>query len=276
MTPIHGNVAADEANAGIDEHPQPASLETSISRGVSVPASSRLRLVMLALIGLCPSFAKRLLYKVFFGYRIARGVRIGFTIIDARECEIEGGVTIGHLNVFTRIGRLTIRDHARVGHLNVFRGGDEIHLGRYSEVIRLNEINSIPDPEVVNPVEPRFVLGDGSIVTTGHKIDFTDRVTIGRRTIIAGRNSSLWTHNRQRTQPIEIGELAYVGSEIRIAPGGAIPSRCIVGIGAVITRRLSDESFLIGGVPAKPLRPLSEEDRFLIERKTRVDLPDDI
>src|SRR5437660_8831530 len=47
----------------------------------------------------------------------------------------------------------------------------------------------------------------GSVVTAGHKIDFTDRVTIGRRTIIGGRNSSLWTHNRQRTLPVEIGEL---------------------------------------------------------------------
>ena len=76
------------------------------------------------------------------------------------------------------------------------------------------------------------LFGNGSIITTGHKIDFTDRVDIGRRTIIGGRNSSIWTHNRQRTQPIHIGEFAYVGSEIRMAPGSALPSRCVVGIGA--------------------------------------------
>jgi hypothetical protein len=51
----------------------------------------------------------------------------------------------------------------------------------------------------VNEIDPVFLLGDGSIVTTGHKIDFTDRVEIGRRVILGGRNSSLWTHNRQRT-----------------------------------------------------------------------------
>jgi acetyltransferase-like isoleucine patch superfamily enzyme len=142
--------------------------------------------------------------------------------------------------------------------------------------MRLNEINSIPDPEVVNPVEPRFLLGDGSIITTGHKIDFTDRVEIGRRTIIGGRNSSLWTHNRQRTRPIEIGSLTYVGSEIRIAPGGSVPSRCIVGIGSVITGELSGEDQLIAGVPAKAIKELSDEDKFLIERKTRRDLPENI
>lgn len=237
---------------------------------------SKLRLIDLALIALLPSFLKRICYRLFYGYKIGKRVTIGFTIIDARECVIEDDVQIGHLNVMLGIGKLTIGDHARIGHLNILRGGDEIRLGRYIEILRMNEINSIPDPLVVNPVEPRFLLGDGSIITTGHKIDFTDKVEIGRRTILGGRNSSLWTHNRQRTLPIKIGSFAYVGSEIRIAPGGAIPSRSIVGIGSVITKPLTEELHLIAGVPAKAIKPLSREDQFLIEHKTRPDLPDDI
>lgn len=237
---------------------------------------SKLRLIDLAFIALLPSFLKRICYRLFYGYKIGKRVRIGFSIIDARECVIEDDVSIGHLNVVIGVGKLSIGDHARIGHLNILRGGDEIRLGRYIEILRMNEINSIPDPLVVNPVEPRFLLGDGSIITTGHKIDFTDKVEIGRRTILGGRNSSLWTHNRQRTLPIKIGSLTYVGSEIRIAPGGAIPSRSIVGIGAVITKPLTEELHLIAGVPAKAIKPLSREDQFLIEHKTRPDLPDDI
>src|SRR5437660_10585629 len=104
----------------------------------------------------------------------------------------------------------------------------------------------------------------GSVVTAGHKIDFTDRVTIGRRTIIGGRNSSLWTHNRQRTLPVSIGDFAYVGSEVRVAPGGCIPSRCIIGIGAVITGKMQAEGWLIAGVPAKAITELGVDGRFLI------------
>jgi acetyltransferase-like isoleucine patch superfamily enzyme len=193
-----------------------------------------------------------------------------------RECVIEDDVVIGHLNIVIGVGRLIIGDHARVGHLNILRGGDEIALGRYSEIIRMNEINSIPDPEVVNRIDPRFSLGAGSVVTAGHKIDFTDRVEIGRRTILGGRNSSLWTHNRQRTRPVIIGELSYIGSEIRVAPGGVIPSRCIVGIGAVVTGRIEGENQLIAGVPARPVKPLGEDEQFLIEHRTRADLPDDV
>ena len=237
---------------------------------------SKSRLTVLAFIALLPSFLKRSCYRWFFGYKIGKRVRIGLSIIDTRECRIDDDVQIGHLNLIIRVKKLEIGDHVRIGHLNIIRGGDEVRLGRYSEIIRMNEINSIAEPEVVNPIDPRFLLGDGSIITTGHKIDFTDRVTIGRRSILGGRNSSLWTHNRQRTRPIEIGSFAYIGSEIRIAPGGSVPSRCIVGIGSVITSELTDENCLIAGVPAKAVKELGEEDQFLIERKTRIDLPDDV
>lgn len=237
---------------------------------------SKFRLAVLASIAIFPSFLKRPCYRLFFGYRIGKRVRIGLSVIDAEDCEIADDVQIGHLNAIVSVKKLSIGDHVRIGHLNILRGGDEVSIGRYAEILRLNEINSIAEPDVVNPVEPRFLLGPGSIITTGHKIDFTDRVEIGCRTILGGRNSSLWTHNRQRTRPIEIGSLTYIGSEIRIAPGGSIPSRCIVGIGSVVTGQLTEENYLIGGVPAKPIKPLSAEDTFLIENKTRPDLPDNL
>ena len=238
--------------------------------------TSKPRLLTLATIALLPSFLKRPLYRLFYGYKIGKRVRIGLSIIDAGECTIDDDVQIGHFNVVTRVQKLTIKDHVRIGHLNIIRGGDEVSLGRYCEIMRMNEINSIPEPEVVNEIHPVFLLGDGSIVTTGHKIDFTDRVEIGRRVILGGRNSSLWTHNRQRTMPITIGSLVYIGSEIRMAPGSAIPARSIVGIGSVITAPIAEEGKLIAGVPARTVKELSSEDQFLIERKTRPDLPDDV
>ena len=128
-------------------------------------------------------------------------------------------------------------------------------------------------PEDKNVV---FILGDGSIVTAGHQIDFTDRVEIGRRVILGGRNSSLWTHNRQMTKAITIGDYSYLGSEIRIAPGAAIPAKCIVGMGSVVSRTFTREYQLIAGVPAAEIRELGEDGKFLTERKTRNDLPDDI
>lgn len=238
--------------------------------------SNKFRLAILLITCIFPSFLLRPIYRYVFGYSIGKRVKFGFSIIDALECEIGDDVSIGHLNVFTGTKRLFIGDHCRIGHLNLFRGGNEINLGRFSEIVRFNEINSIPNPDVKNEYDPTFVLGDGAVVVASHKIDFTDRVQLGKRVILGGRHSSLWTHNRQSTLPIVIGDNSYLGSEIRIAPGGGIPQNCVVGIGSVITKQLDGEYKLIAGVPAEVIKELDEESRELVHYKTRPDLPDDI
>jgi len=238
--------------------------------------SERARLLVLGLIALCPAVAKPWLYRRLLGYRIGARVRIGTSIIDAGSVDIADDVVIGHGNVMYGVGALVIGDHTRIGHLNVIRGGAEVRLGRYVEILRRNELNSIPNPTVVNPVDPRLLVGAGAVITTGHKIDFTDRVEIGPRAILGGRNSSLWTHNRQRTAPVRIGTMAYLGSEMRAAPGAAVPAHSVVGMGAVVTDELTEEGALYAGVPARRVKVLSEHDRFLVERPTRDDLPADL
>lgn len=231
---------------------------------------------MLCTVAILPSILAKAMLRVFFGYKIGKRVRIGFSIIDVVECEVGDDVRIGHLNIFTGVGKLSIGEHSRIGVLNIFRGGDEVRIGRYCDILRFNEINSIPEPDVVNKTDPRFLMGDGSMIAASHKIDFTDRVEFGNRVIFGGRNSSIWTHNRQMTKPVSIGERTYLGSEIRVAPGVEVPPRCIVGMGAVISGQFESEYKLIGGVPAKEIKDLDDDGRFLTERKTRPDLPDDI
>ena len=238
--------------------------------------AGKFRLATLAFVALLPSAIARPCYRWFFGYKIGKRVRLGFSIIDAVECSIADDVSIGHLNVFTRIQKLSIGDHTRIGVLNMFYGGDAVTFGRYCTVLRFNEITSIREPDVVNQIDQRLLIGDGSMIGAWHKIDFTDRIEFGKCVILGGRNSSLWTHNRQMTKSIEIGDYTYLGSEIRIAPGGSVPAKCIVGMGSVITKSFQNEYHLIAGVPAAELKELDEDGRFLTERKTRNDLPDDI
>lgn len=233
------------------------------------------RLLCLALIGVLPNALKRLLYRVAFGYRVGPDVRIGIALLDARSLDLAEGTRIGHFNVITRVGRLETGRNARIGTLNVIRGGERVSLGDYAEVIRLNALNAIPDHDCTT--EPRSVLevGAGAVITSGHRIDFTDRVTLGKNVIVGGRNSSLWTHNRQETAPIEIGDFCYLGSEVRLAPGAKLPDECILGLGSVLTGEIEEPRSLVAGVPAKVVRPLNEKDLSRIRRKTRADMPDD-
>ncbi len=228
------------------------------------------------LLAVCPWWVKNPFYRLICGYEIGRDVRIGWSIILVEKCRIANDTRIGHLNVFYKTKNLIVDDHVRIGHANLFRGGDLIHLGRYSEIIRTNVINSILEPDVETSILPEFKLGAGSVVTTGHWIDFTDEVTVGCRSIIGGRHSSIWTHSRQWTRPISIGDFVYMGSDVRMAPGTRIPSYCIVALGSVVINATPEGGRLIGGNPACILKPLSENNLRLLRRKTRNDLPDDI
>jgi acetyltransferase-like isoleucine patch superfamily enzyme len=235
----------------------------------------RVRLAGLGLVGLLPNALKKLLYRVVFGYRIDPGVRIGLVILDAEQVHLGEGTWIGHLNAIVRVRRFETGRMTRIGHLNVIRGGERVSLGDYAEVMRLNVLNAIPDHDCTTAPESVLEVGAGAVITSGHRIDFTDRVTLGKNVIVGGRNSSLWTHNRQETAPIEIGDFCYLGSEVRLAPGAKLPDECILGLGSVLTGEIEEPRSLVAGVPAKVVRPLNEKDLSRIRRKTRADMPDD-
>jgi acetyltransferase-like isoleucine patch superfamily enzyme len=232
------------------------------------------RLVALLFVGLLPGILKRPLYRLLFGYRIGRGVRIGLCLLDAQHVELGDHTHIGHLNLILRVDRLLTGREVRIGTLNVIRGGERVQLGDYATVMRLNVLNAIPDHDCTTQPTSVLELAAGAIVVSGHRLDFTDRITIGRNVIVGGRNSSLWTHNRQQTAPITIGDYCYLGSEVRLAPGASLPERCILGLGSVLTGSITSPGSLVGGVPAKVVRPLTAEDEALVHRKTRNDIPD--
>ena len=140
----------------------------------------KLRIFGLALTALLPGFLKRPVYRWCFGYRIGRGVRIGLALLDCSNLTVEEGARISHGAVFLKCGRVYIGKNAVIGMLNLFRGGENIRLDDYSMVIRMNVINAIPDNDCTNDPDSSFYLGYGSVVTAEHRIDFTDRVSIGR------------------------------------------------------------------------------------------------
>jgi acetyltransferase-like isoleucine patch superfamily enzyme len=238
---------------------------------------NRLKFLLGVLVAMLPSWLKIPLYRLFYRYEIGRGVRIGFSpFVGVRRCRIGDHVRIGHLNLFYQVRDLEIGGHTRIGFLNVFRGGERVHLGPYATVLRQNVFNAILEPDTVDPLESVLEIGAGTVVTSGHWLDFTDGIRLGGHTIVGGRNSSFWTHNRQRGRGIVIGAHCYLGSEVRLAPGVEVGPLCIVAIGAVLVGQYLEPRSLIGGNPASVVRPLKDRDLFLVCHKTRKDIPDEL
>jgi acetyltransferase-like isoleucine patch superfamily enzyme len=237
----------------------------------------RLRVLFGVAIALLPSWLKVPLYRWLYGYRIGRGVRIGFSpFIGVGRCRLGDHARIGSFNFFYRVEELEIGAHAQVGFGNIIRGGRRVSVGPYATILRLNVFNAILDGDFLEPVSSTLELGPGVVVTSGHWLDFSERITVGGHSIIGGRNSSFWTHNRQRSRAITVGHHCYLASEVRLAPGAELPPLCILALGSVLVGRVEQERSLVGGNPAAMLRALEDRDLFLVCRKTRKDIPDEV
>jgi len=234
-----------------------------------------LRTVTHAVIALLPGAIKRPLYRHVFGFDIARDAHIGVSLLDVDHLRLGPGARIGHGNILTRTRHVSLGEHAEIGHLNVLRGGNAIDLAQHATVMRFNVLNSIPDNDASGPVDARLTIGAGSVIVSGHRLDFTDRIEIGKNVIIAGRNSSLWTHNRQATRPIRIADFCYLGSEVRLAPGAEMGTLSILGMGGVLAGNAPPRT-VVGGAPAKTIRAITAADEQTLRKKTKSSIPDDL
>jgi acetyltransferase-like isoleucine patch superfamily enzyme len=233
-----------------------------------------LRTVGLVLAALLPQLLKRAVYRWCFGYRVAPGAFVGFAFLDCERLVVEEGARIAHGVAFLGCGEVRVGKHVHLGSLNLFAGGDRIELDDYSHVRRLNFINAIRDHDCTNAPDSSFYLGWGAVVTAEHRIDFTDRVRNARCSILAGRGTSLWTHNIRTGRPVVIGDYCYVGSECRFSPGTGVPDCSIVGLGSVVTRLLDRSWSLYAGVPAEWKRPVRPDDFPMLFGQNRKDLPE--
>ena len=218
-----------------------------------------------------PSIVKVQLYRLA-GYRIGRGVRIGFSLLAADACEIGHDTRIGHFNILSHTKHLSLGRNVVIGHFNIILGGDLVSIGIGTMISRFNEINSILNPLATNSRDPRLIIGDGTLITASHKIDFSNHVEFGENVVFAGRNSNIWTHNRQQTRPVRIGRNCYVGANVQFAPGASVGDYCVVALGSVVTKPVEGDWKLVAGMPAKVVKDLDEESKAFVTFPTRPDL----
>jgi len=199
---------------------------------------------------LLPWSARRRLLESQFGYSIHPSSRIGLAWICPRRLIMEENSSIGHLTLCKNIDLLHLGAHAIIGQLNWITGfptGESRHFAHQTDR------------------RPELILEAHAGISSRHLIACTARVRIGAFATVAGFRSQLITHSidlqagRQSSEPIEIGEYCFVGTDSVILGGSALPHHSVLGAKSLLNKKWDAPFHLYAGVPAKPLKELPPE-----------------
>ncbi len=92
-------------------------------------------------------------------------------------------------------------------------------------------------------------------------IEIGDNAFIGHCVVLASLNHDFAPANRATVipKPIKIGKNVWIGSHATVLSGVTIGENSVVAAGAVVTKDVPANT-IVGGVPAKVIRPLTEEE----------------
>lgn len=206
--------------------------------------------ILMLLSVLLPWELRRSLLEKQFGYSIHPTSRIGLCWIFPR--------------------RLVMEENSRIGHLTVCKNIDLLHLGAHAIIGQLNWITGFPtgtSRHFAHQTDrrPELIVEAHAGISSRHLIDCTARVRIGAFATVGGFRSQLITHSidleagRQAAEPIDIGEYCFVGTNCVLLGGSSLPHHSVLGAQSLLNKKWDEPYRLYGGVPAKPLKELSQE-----------------
>jgi acetyltransferase-like isoleucine patch superfamily enzyme len=214
---------------------------------------SKLRKAISLVLVFLPSCMKVAGYRFFLGYEIGKDVKIGRSWIYVQRLEIEEHVRIGHRNTVLNVPYVRIGAYSTIGDDNTFVSTDEF---------------TSPEGISLRGNRPELIIGQHCGISFQNYFDVQDEFTIGAFTTIAGIASVFFTHfldverAAQSTRPIHIGKYCMIGSSVRFVPGATIPDNCVVGMGAVVTKKFDETHAIIGGNPAGIIRFLPRDAKY--------------
>lgn len=221
-----------------------------------------IRLRPLIYIALSPFFGgmgRRILARLILRAHISSSASIGVCYVDADHIVLGPGSYLGHLSIIRNLDSLELQSAARIGTFNWIFGAR----GSESFSSRKERKSSL-------------ILREGASILSRHILDCTDTIEIGMFSTIAGYRSQILTHainvedNAQDCAPVLIGPYSFIGTGVVILKGAHFPAQSVLAAGSVYSAREGEPGKIYGGMPAKPVRSLPGDAKYMNREDPRV------
>lgn len=109
------------------------------------------------------------------------------------------------------------------------------------------------------------IYGSVSLGSEPYLITIGDHVRVSSNTSFITHDGGLWVirelydelKNADKFGKIVVGNNVHIGTDCVIMPGVTIGNNCIIGVGAIVTKDIPDNSIAVG-VPARVIETLEE------------------
>lgn len=212
-----------------------------------------------ALLLLLPWKWRRKVLNKYYHYDIHPKAHIGLAYVYPKYLRMDEGASIGHFTVGVNLDRIIL--------------GKNTHIGRSNWITGFPTMTNSKHFAHDEARRSQLIIGDESAVTKHHHIDCTNTVRIGHHVTIAGYYSQLLTHSidvyegRQDSHPIEIGDYCFVSTGVKILGGAKLPDHSVLAAGAVLNRPMVESYSLYGGVPAKRIKDIPQNSKYMTRDK---------
>lgn len=220
-----------------------------------------LKIALQLLFFIFPWILRKSLLKALLNIQMESGVKIGFSILLARKTVLKKGAVIKNFTFINAIDYFEMGAFSKIGNSNWITGSSAVLKKGYA---------ASPNRKC------ELIIGTHTRITAKHFFDCNGGIYIGAFTTIAGRETHILTHgidvieSQQMASAVHIGSYCFIGTRCLLLKDAALPSKCILAGGAVLSRAYTQECTIYGGVPAKPIKELPHDSKYFFRTEGNV------
>lgn len=170
--------------------------------------------------------------------------------------------------IILKVLRIEIGARTHVWSGNVIRNLRGLRMGADCTIMRWNSVSAIPAFRRTEGADPMTVgilsMGDQVLITKGHNVDCSGGVIMGNWSAIAGKETLVYSHAYDPSKHVlacaltRVGTNGFLAARTTLAAGATLPDYSVLAMGGVLMPGATKTKMLYGGVPAKPIRDISD------------------